>query len=93
MRRTTVIGWYQGYANTIGDWMPDDQELVVPRRDRKDEWNEYVASLGDDACSFGWFCHVLRTASELSHIARARRLMNFQHCTQCVDLNLTSTKR
>ena len=82
-----VIGWYQGYANTIGDWMPDDQELVVPRRDRKDEWNEYVASLGEDSCSFGWFCHVLRTASELSHIARARRLMNFQHCTQCVDLN------
>jgi hypothetical protein len=87
LKTLSVIGWYQGYANTIGDWMPDDQELVVPRRDRSDEFSEYESALGEEACSFTWFCHVVRTASELSHIGRARKLLNFQHCTQCVDLN------
>ena len=25
-----IIGWYIGYAESMGDWMPDSNELVVP---------------------------------------------------------------
>ena len=82
-----IIGWYIAYAEFIGDYMPDSQEVIVPRRWRHDEWKEYFYSFGPDAVSYEYFCSILKNALELSHICRARKLLNFQHCTQCVDLN------
>ena len=87
MKSLSIIGWYLGYAHTVGDWMPDEQELIVPRRLRKDEFEEYSAALDSEAADYAWFCKVVDSAPELNHVARARRLLNFQHCTMCVDLN------
>jgi hypothetical protein len=63
-----IVGWYQGYADVTGDYMPDEQHLIVPTRDRKDEWEEYKLSLGVDAGSYSYFCEVLRTHPMLSHV-------------------------
>mgnify|MGYP000855883085 FL=1 len=82
-----IIGWYIGYAESMGDWMPDSNELVVPRRDRQDEYEEYELALGDDAAAYSFFCRIIGTAPEVAHIVRARRLLNFQHCTKCDNLN------
>jgi hypothetical protein len=63
-----IVGWYQGYADVTGDYMPDEQHLIVPTRDRKDEWEEYKLSLGDNAGSYSYFCAVLRDHPMLSHV-------------------------
>ena len=44
----SVIGWYRGYARVVGDWMPDEQEQIVPRRERREEWKEYCAAVGSE---------------------------------------------
>jgi hypothetical protein len=85
--RDDIIGWYISYATCIGDYMPDGQEIIVPRRWRSEEFAELEYSLGLDASKYGYFCKVLKHAPELKHICRARKLLNFQHCTTCVDLN------
>ena len=85
--RDDIIGWYISYATCIGDYMPDGQEIIVPRRWRSEEFAELEYSLGLDASKYGYFCKVLKHAPELKHICRARKLLNFQHCTMCVDLN------
>ena len=87
-----IVGWYIAYANHMGDYMPDGQEIIVPRRWRSDEFDEYEHSFGADAASYQHFCYVLKNAPELAHICRARKLLNFQHCTTCVDLNETVAK-
>lgn len=86
-----IIGWYQGYASTVGDYMPDEQEIIVPRRERKDEFEEYEAALTPYHAKYDYFCRTVREAEELSHIRRARQLVNFQGCTRCVDLNARVT--
>jgi len=65
-----IIGWYIGYAESMGDWMPDSNELVVPRRDRQDEHEEYELALGEDAAAYSFFCRIIGTAPELAHIVR-----------------------
>ena len=84
----SVIGWYRGYADVVGDWMPDEQQLIVPRRDRDEEHKEYEAAVGKEyAVSYNYFCQILRGAPELDHIKHARKVMNFQDCTKCQDGN------
>ena len=87
LMRDDIIGWYVSYATFIGDYMPDGQEIIVPRRCRSEEFAELKHAFGDDAPSYEYFCSVLKNAPELAHICRARKLLNFQHCTTCVDLN------
>lgn len=82
-----IIGWYLSYASLIGDYMPDQQEIIVPRRHRSEEFEELKGSFGEDAPTYEYFCSVLKHAPELAHVCRARKLLNFQHCTTCVDLN------
>ena len=43
----SVIGWYLGYAETVGDYMPHDQMTIVPRLLRQEEFAEYKATLGE----------------------------------------------
>ena len=90
-KRLSIIGWYAGYAATVGDYMPDEQEVIVPRRERKDEYGEYRAALYPEHAEYNYFAAILREAEELSHIRRARQLVNFQACTRCVDLNAQVT--
>jgi hypothetical protein len=74
-----VVAWYDGYSKSIGDWMPDAQTQVVPRRFRCEEYDEYKGAREDcQCCSYKHFCHVLRTHGDLNHISRARKLNNFQ---------------
>jgi len=90
-KRLSIIGWYQGYAATVGDYMPDEQEVIVPRRERRDEWEEYKAALSQSCAEYSYFTSTLQEAEELSHIRRARQLVNFQACTRYVDLNAQVT--
>ena len=83
----SVIGWYLAYADSVGDWMPDDQELIVPRRDRHEEWQEYAVTMGNGHAAYSTFCATVKKAPELSHVAQARKVNNFQACATCVDLN------
>ena len=85
--RLSVIGWYLGYADTVGDYMPDEQQTIVPRRLREEEYDEYAAALGPDAVKPRYFNTVVRSADELSNICWARKLLNFQNCTKCTDGN------
>ena len=85
--RDDIIGWYIAYAALMGDYMPDEQQIVVPRRGRAEEFAELEYSFGADAPQYQYFCSVLKHTPELAHICRARKLLNFQHCTTCVDLN------
>jgi hypothetical protein len=85
--RDDIIGWYISYATFIGDYMPDSADLVVPRRWRAEEFAELEYSFGADAPTYEYFCTVLKHAPELAHICRARKLLNFQDCTSCVDHN------
>ena len=56
-------------------------DVIIPRRERKDEWNEYCDGRDPGECaSEEYFCQVLRTADELKHIKHARKCFNFQHC-------------
>jgi len=87
-----IVGWYQGYSEVVGCWMPTDQELIVPRRDRSDEWAEYAAAMGSDAASYGYFCRTCCAHPELEFIHRARALLNFQNCSQCVSIGANLTK-
>jgi hypothetical protein len=87
MKSLSVIGWYQAYAVQMGDYMPDDDQLIVPRRSRCEEYDEYAAALGDEAAGYKHYCDTIRTAPELAFICRARKLLNFQHCKTCVNLN------
>ena len=82
-----ITAWYTGYSHVVGCWMPDDQMVVVPRRERTDEYEEYVAAFGEEAAAYPYFCRVLRTAPELEDIVRARPKLNFQDCTKCSDSN------
>jgi len=82
-----IIAWYIGYSHVVGCWMPDDQMVVVPRRERTDEYEEYAAAFGDEAAAYPYFCRQLRTAPELEEIVRARPKLNFQDCTKCSDSN------
>ena len=77
------------YSDEVGDDMPDDSgDRIVPLRDRRDEWTEYKHGRDELECaSYGHFCKVLRTAPEVAHIQHARKCMNFQKCTTCVELN------
>ena len=86
-RSASVVGWYDKYASTCGDYMPDTGKLIVPRRTRKEEWDEYKADLGDDAVSYETFCKVVRISDGLTHVKRARAILNFQKCTTCVNLD------
>ena len=90
-KRLEVVGWYQGYAGEVGDYMPDEQETIVPRRDRHDEWTEYKAS-SDVKCSYSYFCETVRCNEYTGYIRRARKLANFQGCAKCTEEN-TSIKR
>ena len=85
--RDDIIGWYISYAAQIGDYMPDGQEIIVPRRWRAEEFAELLHSFGQDGPTYEYFCKVVKRAPELAHICRARKLLNFQHCTICVDHN------
>lgn len=87
LRALGVVGWYQGYADRNGDWMPDEQLLVVPRCERKDEHAEYAAALGKGAVSLSYFCQILHEHPMLDYIVRARQLYNFQDCKVCADAN------
>tara|TARA_B110001452_G_scaffold156267_1_gene130110 strand:- start:498 stop:2438 length:1941 start_codon:yes stop_codon:yes gene_type:complete len=82
-----AVAWYEGYASVVGCYMPDEQLVVVPRRERTDEYGEYAGSLGREALQYASFCRVLRDAPELNHIVRARPKLNFQNCTGCSDSN------
>ena len=82
-----IVAWYSGYSHVVGCWMPDDQMLVVPRRERTDEYEEYKGAFGEEAAGYQYFCKVLRTAPELEGIVRARPKLNFQDCTKCSDSN------
>ena len=84
----SVIGWYLGYADTVGDWMPDEQHLVIPLRDLKDTHLEYSVAAGTkDAVAYSTFARVLRDAPEVAHIHQQRAKANFQNCTACMNLN------
>ena len=84
----SVIGWYQYQGETIGDHMPDTDTTVLPVRDKKDEWKEFCASrTADQHVSYGYWCDVWKHAPELSRMRHARRTLNFQHCTICVNSN------
>ena len=83
-----VIGWMLAYAEDVGDYMPHRDETIIPRRERKDEWEEFCSGrTPDECCTYEHFCKVAREASELQHICHARECFNFQHCKQCVNLN------
>ena len=56
----SVIGWYRGYASVVGDWMPDQQQQIVPRRERTEEYEEYMAAVGAEHVSYEYFCKMLR---------------------------------
>ena len=71
----------------VGDYMPDDKQLVIPRRWKYEEYEECKESLGADAGSLSYFCTVLREAPELAHIVYARFLLNFQGCKTCIPLH------
>ena len=82
-----VIGWYLGYADQMGDYMPDEQHIIVPRREVTGElYDEYQAALGQDAVKPAYFARVIRNAPELHHIRPMRKVLNFQDCTECSDL-------
>lgn len=85
--RLGVIGWYLAYADAVGDYMPHEQKTIVPRRFRAEEFSEYQSAVGDDAVRVEYFCDILRSADELADISRARKLLIFQKCTTCVDLD------
>ena len=83
-----VVGWYHSYAEQVGDVMPDEQQIITPRRERKDEYDEYEAALGTkDAVHYSTFCQVLREHPLMQNIKQARWLANFQGCTTCVTSN------
>ena len=67
--------------------MPDEKQLIIPRRWKYEEHEEYSCSFGVDAVILSYFCYVIRTASELSHIRYARFLLNFQGCKTCIPLH------
>jgi hypothetical protein len=74
-----IVAWYDGYSKSAGDYMPDAQMQVVPRRFRCEEYDEYKVTVeADQCCSYKHFCDVLRNHEDLNHISRARKLNNFQ---------------
>lgn len=83
----SVVGWRQQYASEVGCFMPDDEQLVVPWRHEIDEWKEYRDAFTPDHAGYPYFCSILQNAREIAHIFRARKLMNFQKCTTCVNDN------
>lgn len=86
--RLSVVGWYQGYASVVGDYMPDEHMTITPRRDRLDEFKEYECALGkEDAVSYEYFCKVVKEDPYLAHIRRARKVDKFSKCGDCVRLN------
>ena len=57
----SVIGWYRGYARVVGDWMPDEQQQIVPRRERREEWKEYCAAVGTEhAVKESYFVKIIK---------------------------------
>ena len=89
----TTVGWYLNYADEVGDYMPDEQEIIVPFRDWSNVLDELKAAVGnDDAPTYTYFCEIIRTAWEVQHIFRARALQNFSKCTDCENHNANVTK-
>jgi hypothetical protein len=69
------------YAQLDGDWMPDEQEVIVPRQTRKEVCDEEYELLNRDSellASRSYFCPVLKDCPELGFIRRAQQLLNFQ---------------
>ena len=63
-------------------------DIIIPRRERKDEWYEYCDGRSPEECaSKEYFNEVVRKAPEIKHIKHARECLNFQHCKVCVRLN------
>ena len=88
----TVIGWYQGYSDAVGDWVPHKGKHVVPRRELTDLYDEFVHAAGSSvACQYSWFCKCIGSASEIEHIQMQQPTLNFQDCKQCVDDNTKVT--
>ena len=86
-KKLGIVGWYQGYAEGVGDHMPDEQETIVPRRPRNEEFAEYQAAFGPDAAVYDHFVKTVREDGRLGYIRRARKLANFQGCLKCNEEN------
>ena len=84
-----VCNRYQHYGDSVGDYMPDEEETIVPRRLRTEEYEECCACLGPELspADVSYFNQIIREAPELQHFKMARRILNFQNCTNCADCN------
>ena len=84
----SVIAWYQYMASKCGDYMPEGGTTVLPIREKKDEWREFCAGrTADQHVAYGYWCDIWKHSPELAHICHARKTLNFQHCTLCVEGN------
>ena len=44
-------------------------DVIIPLRDRNEEWTEYCDGRMDEECAdYSYFCQVLRSAPEIKHI-------------------------
>ena len=66
--------------------MPEGGTTVLPIREKKDEWREFCAGrTANEHVAYGYWCDIWKHTPELAHICHARKTLNFQHCTLCVE--------
>ena len=85
-----AVAWVLHYASVVGDYLPHDNVVVTPKREKKDMWEEYrfdMTSSDRQSLSYGAFCRLLKHDSKLSHIKVSKLKANFERCSRCKDLD------
>ena len=87
-KRISIIGWYQYYSKTCGDYMPDDDVTIIPACELKHEHDLFCAERNPaEHVHYSYWVDTWNNAPELARIGHARRTLNFQHCGLCVEWN------
>ena len=85
-----AVAWVLSYASTVGDYLPDDNVVVTPRREKKDMHEEYKADMESSSrqsLSYGAFCRLLKDNPDLKHIRVSKLKGNFERCSKCKNLD------
>lgn len=84
------VAWVLVCASSVGDYLPDDNVLVTPRREKKSLHEEYEADqqmAGRPSYSYGHFVRCLKSTKELQHIKVSRLKGNFEKCNTCKNFD------
>ena len=92
MKTLNAVAWVLHYASTVGDYLPNDNVVVTPRREKHDMWLEYKSEMESSnsnrsSLSYSAFCKLLKHNKDLEHIKVSKLNANFERCSTCKNLD------